>query len=1220
MYEEPEPAPDIFAAGYQGMNEDMMEDDMEGDPYAAIEIDPTKIVKPVAPAPEEKKSSAESSEYRESESESDVNRGRVEDNHEESSEAAESKGRVVNFEELNKINEESRSEPYSPSKKEESKVDTSKKEDAYDSDTFISNHETSLEKPKDSSKNAIKEPGSNAVELSGDNMYSYEDDFEASSVPMTSNEQRAANKVKLSADRVSEKDNEVISSHHRASQGKEKSEDEIVRTVQGRTQVVEVVKRVTVEHKSIQTDLGPVKFADKSTRECLLEAMVLDEKKKTAAIGEEVKEREAVIKRLQENLKKLEKNCVGAQRTAGSSEATAKKLKADKENLLNQIESLKDERQELNHKLSDLSTELAELQSMNVRIQDECERRVRAAEDHAETQARKVESRAMQELQHNFAVEKAVLRKEVEDRETELDYYREKLVKMEAENSRLAVLERNQGAAERKLREAEDKNCELKAKLETLAKTSAENPFGGSEKSLEHEVKTQEALIKGYQKENENMTLEIQALKNKLKDMEAMMYKENVRLRKEQNNMIKSTDKIMITENKGNLHLETMNEIGKSNVITRGELRNLKLQIEVLEADKKRLEEQLATSDKQTQGQIAMLIRQREDLEERAGMKYEDVLKERQDKERLVADVQSERRRHSEEVEGLQGRVRALVENQKVMEKSIEFLKHKDEEIKLLKKKVKELTAMCKASKEEASEADKLKKQIEELKKQQKQGEKEHAAKMKTLRQLYERARSKQEALAKNVADTAKPTKQPKKPSKPLPPTKQKPTKGSPVKENSTEDLPSKLHALKLAIQAENQNDINNLIEQLKPLLKTKEEFNNLVDEATPVLDNKENVIKIVEEMERGLTRVEENCEEAQDDAELCTYATQELQKWLPISGLTNEFLQRAYDPGNSGLIAAEDFVQGLQALNCPLDIENVHVWMRKLNFDADGRINYVTLLEDLGSRSIEWWADFIKNYKQKKTMPKNLSSFIHSSIIAKINYYLKPEAIEQAKKVLEDCDEEELDERGLHRVIQDMNCPLNSEDTAFMMDYIGHGGLVSKESVGEFLFKSPLAGVREAWGELPVPSMPPHEEKFAGGSLRAAAPKNNDKWEAKARTLYAKYKEANNNLESMKQHNRDLQSKLKTIYRDPKYAQIVSLHRKIDTLEEVIRERDVYIRKTLGGANEAEMATLRQNAETEKAELLKTIEDKDGEILMFKKELDSVLVAMERMKAKTGY
>jgi len=96
------------------------------------------------------------------------------------------------------------------------------------------------------------------------------------------------------------------------------------------------------------------------------------------------------------------------------------------------------------------------------------------------------------------------------------------------------------------------------------------------------------------------------------------------------------------------------------------------------------------------------------------------------------------------------------------------------------------------------------------------------------------------------------------------------------------------------------------------------------------------------------------------------------------------------------------------------------------------------------------------------------------------------------------------------------------------------------------------------------------------------------------------------------------LENKLKKIYKDPKYEQILALNNKIETLEGVIRERGKYIRKTLGGANEVEMATLKKSTENEKEELMKIIEEKNSETLIFKRELDAVLSAMEKMKART--
>ena len=125
------------------------------------------------------------------------------------------------------------------------------------------------------------------------------------------------------------------------------------------------------------------------------------------------------------------------------------------------------------------------------------------------------------------------------------------------------------------------------------------------------------------------------------------------------------------------------------------------------------------------------------------------------------------------------------------------------------------------------------------------------------------------------------------------------------------------------------------------------------------------------------------------------------------------------------------------------------------------------------------------------------------------------------------------------------------------------------------------------------------------------------NKWEVKAKAIFVKYKEMLEKQENWGKEKRALEYKIETVSKDPKQKQILELQRKIEVLENLVRERDAYMRKTLGNSGNLEMNIMKKNLELEKAELLQVIANKNKEIMMFKNELDSVLEVMQKLKKK---
>ena len=245
---------------------------------------------------------------------------------------------------------------------------------------------------------------------------------------------------------------------------------------------------------------------------------------------------------------------------------------------------------------------------------------------------------------------------------------------------------------------------------------------------------------------------------------------------------------------------------------------------------------------------------------------------------------------------------------------------------------------------------------------------------------------------------------------------------------------------LKSAVQNMEQDEIDKSVEELRLLIDTSQTLKGNIKRIitqiitlnatlTPIINNKEEVLKNIIDIERSLLSAIDTMESQKDDlaaninieedaivvdtsyinpdleaheSELCIYTTQELQKWLPISGLTITFLQNAYDSLHSGFISHSNLIDALQALNCPIDIENIYIWIRRLDIETDGCINYVITLYNLANKSSEWWIQFIKEHSIKKVIPKSLFQFIQSSIQEKLNCNFRNEFTDNGIKLLE--------------------------------------------------------------------------------------------------------------------------------------------------------------------------------------------------------------------------
>ena len=473
----------------------------------------------------------------------------------------------------------------------------------------------------------------------------------------------------------------------------------------------------------MQTDVvASVQFADKSARELILEASLNEEKKKSKQWQNQSEEEDKQLQNLKESLKKMELENSSLQMQASTAGETVKRLMTENKDSIHTINMLKIEQESYIKTKEELSSKIQDIDKEKKLIQDECEKRIKFAEERAEQKSQKYESRALQEVKYKQELEQAMQKKLIDDKEEELNYLKEKCNKLEAENISLNSSNKAKLDVDSKIQELQSENYMLQLRIKDAVKKEDKEgdpeakKIGNKEdkkdkiiSKLKKEIETQEDLIKGFQKENDKRLEEIKEQKNKIKEMERLVYKENIRMREEQHKIVKENDKVMVVDNSQTVGIDTWNKLGHSNVITVGELKALKLQIDMLQMENKKLEEKAKNAEQNAQADVAVLLQQKQEYEEKFGTGLEIISKEKDTKSEQKINQNLEQK-YKKEMNELEEKIQMLTisKDQQIKEKDAEIaelqekvkekpgssleqlLKQKDTEIETLQKKIKD--------------------------------------------------------------------------------------------------------------------------------------------------------------------------------------------------------------------------------------------------------------------------------------------------------------------------------------------------------------------------------------------------------------------------------------------------------------------------------------------------------------------------------------------------
>jgi len=101
-----------------------------------------------------------------------------------------------------------------------------------------------------------------------------------------------------------------------------------------------------------------------------------------------------------------------------------------------------------------------------------------------------------------------------------------------------------------------------------------------------------------------------------------------------------------------------------------------------------------------------------------------------------------------------------------------------------------------------------------------------------------------------------------------------------------------------------------------------------------------------------------------QDDYEdtLAVKAIVELQKWIGSSHFVAEYVRRNFDRTGTGRISIKKFMRALSEIQCSCDIELLCAFIRRLEIDDKGSVNYEELIKNLNEKPIAWWTEYIHN------------------------------------------------------------------------------------------------------------------------------------------------------------------------------------------------------------------------------------------------------------------
>ena len=200
----------------------------------------------------------------------------------------------------------------------------------------------------------------------------------------------------------------------------------------------------------------------------------------------------------------------------------------------------------------------------------------------------------------------------------------------------------------------------------------------------------QEYLIQGYQKENEKLTEESKALKKQVDSLNERLYDQNKKVTQIETRLAHDSGNYILTDKE--LNIEAQKFIGKEHLIDKNQLKEA--QDKIIQ-----LQDQITSSRKVTQDkeielkqEIDRLRKRAKELEEKlGGVNIQEIKKDNEQYERLQKSLDDTKHQYESELKDLRSKLSWYIENHESLVAKEEALKEKDVVIKNLQEDVSQI-------------------------------------------------------------------------------------------------------------------------------------------------------------------------------------------------------------------------------------------------------------------------------------------------------------------------------------------------------------------------------------------------------------------------------------------------------------------------------------------------------------------------------------------------
>jgi hypothetical protein len=288
-------------------------------------------------------------------------------------------------------------------------------------------------------------------------------------------------------------------------------------------------------------------------------------------------------------LKKKEVEFDTMRRDCFSAQETAKRVGEQLRDSVHKNNLYKVEIEELIKQI-DLADARARAKEDDLRLLEvEYERKMKMQEERIVMRQAKGEHREQYELKRMHAIEKDEMARKIEDFKEEVDYYQQKVARIETENRGLRAGNDNA----KRIRELEEENSQLKQQLSTHTRIEAKtSSFQSKELSKEEQVKLQrevqqmDLMLKGYQEESEKQLAKHKNLEREMKLVQEKLLSEQKKLKEMQQKQLLVQEQVYVEEKKEELDIDTINTMGLSNAISQKQLADIHSQLQKLQHEK----------------------------------------------------------------------------------------------------------------------------------------------------------------------------------------------------------------------------------------------------------------------------------------------------------------------------------------------------------------------------------------------------------------------------------------------------------------------------------------------------------------------------------------------------------------------------------------------------------------------------------------------------------